>query len=1192
MNSVNDIHIKTHSEKKSSLHILLHCCFLFLFFQIVVLSSAQSVRTEISLNENWKTIANDENRNAFSGFENASFNDSKWKQVNVPHNWDAYDGYRRKLHGNRHGYAWYRKSFTLRTQPKEKRVFLFFEGVGSYATIWLNGKKIGEHPGGRTSFTLDVTNFIKYDAKNLLAVRADHPAGIKNLPWVCGGCSDERGFSEGSQPMGIFRPVHLVISNDLRIEPFGVHIWNDTTISKKSAKVFIETEIKNYGSKARNFLVKNKLVNGNGKTETEITSQQSVNPGKILTIKQQPPEISNPNLWSLKDPYLYTLVTEIHEGNQLIDQVKTSYGIRKIRWSVIKPGSSNQFYLNDEPVFINGIAEYEHLLGNSHAFGPEQIRSRALQIKAAGFNAFRDAHHPHNLLYQNYWDSLGLLLWTQMGAHVWYDSEAFRNNFKTLLKEWVKERRNNPSVVLWGLQNESKLPESFAKECTELIRELDPTASSQRLVTTCNGGSGTDWDVPQNWTGTYGGNPATYDADMKRQVLIGEYGAWRTIDLHTEGPFVQNGSFSEDRMTQLMEIKIKLAEEAKDSTSGHFMWLFTSHDNPGRVQGGEGFRELDRIGPVNYKGLLTPWEEPLDVYYLYRSNYAPKETEPMVYIVSHTWPDRWINPGNKSGIVVFSNCDEVELFNDVNDISLGKRKKAGKGSHFQWDDVNILYNVLYAVGYVNGKAVAKDYIVLRNLPESPRFNSFYIAAADILAPQKGYHYLYRINCGGPDYRDSDGNKWLADRKRKDPETWGSASWTDQFAGMPAYFASQRSTADPISGTKDWNLFQDFRYGRENLQYHFPVKDGEYLVELYFTEPWLGTCGGMNATGFRLFDVAINHKTVIQNLDIWKESGHDGALKKTVLVKITGGMMTISFPRIAAGQALISAIAIAATDNKLKAAASPLPVFNISGSRENREIRDWLSAGDEIYMNDHERFLSLDPLVYGAQWIKAENKLQKTDLNLVFNEDADLFLGLDSSIQTKPSWLNGFEKTGRFISTTSGNAYALFKKRFKKGTRLNLATGQDKLFPVIAIPANNMEPAYDLKTAMNYKAVNAVLAGPGIKPGKIDGKDRVIFEQPSPQNQIEWKISVGVADIYSLTISYNNPNNKILKGKLQILSADGTLMKEEQVEFTPTREGKNNYISTNTGSMINAGYYLVRLTAPDAAGLNVNAVDVQ
>jgi len=110
--------------------------------------------------------------------------------------------------------------------------------------------------------------------------------------------------------------------------------------------------------------------------------------------------------------------------------------------------------------------------------------------------------------------------------------------------------------------------------------------------------------------------------------LIGEYGAWRSLDLHTEGGFKQNGPLSEDRMVALMETKIRLAEQAKDSTCGQFFWLLTSHDNPGRVQGGEGLRDLDRIGPVNYKGLLTPWEEPTDAFYMFRSNYANPEKIP------------------------------------------------------------------------------------------------------------------------------------------------------------------------------------------------------------------------------------------------------------------------------------------------------------------------------------------------------------------------------------------------------------------------------------------------------------------------------------------------------------------------------------------------------------------------------------
>ena len=198
--------------------------FLIIFVNVY---SQNSIRDDILLNSQWRTAANDQNPNAFAGFETSLFNDQSWVVVDVPHNWDDYGGYRTEKHGNRHGYAWYRKSFTVDPNNNGKRLFLWFEGVGSYATVWLNGHEIGRHAGGRTSFTIDVTEFIRLNQPNMLALRADHPAGINDLPWVCGGCSPESGFSEGSQPMGIFRPVHLIITSPIRIEPFGVHIWNN-----------------------------------------------------------------------------------------------------------------------------------------------------------------------------------------------------------------------------------------------------------------------------------------------------------------------------------------------------------------------------------------------------------------------------------------------------------------------------------------------------------------------------------------------------------------------------------------------------------------------------------------------------------------------------------------------------------------------------------------------------------------------------------------------------------------------------------------------------------------------------------------------------------------------------------------------------------------------------------------------------
>ncbi|MBS1660456.1 MAG: DUF4982 domain-containing protein [Bacteroidetes bacterium] len=943
----------------------------------------------------------------------SSLEGGPWVKVNVPHNWDEYDGYRRLRHGNLHGTAMYRKYFWSDSLRKDRRSFLWFEGVGSYATVWVNGKKAGYHAGGRTSFTIDITEAL-LPGQNILEVRAEHPAFIKDLPWVCGGCSDDRGFSEGSQPLGIFRPVHLVETGLIRIEPFGVHVWNDTTCSR----VWVETEVEN----AKDVVVRQVLRDKEGREMVSGEARQGV---------RQQLMVVSPRLWSMEDPYLYTLVTEVVIRGKVVDRVETPYGIRRVQWT------EHGFLLNGKPIFINGIAEYEHRFGGSHAFEDAEIRARVAQLQGAGFNAFRDAHQPHNLRYQHYWDSLGILWWPQLSAHVWYDSPEFRRNFKANLIEWVKERRNSPSIVLWGLQNESKLPEDFARECTELIRQLDPTAVDQRRVTTCNGGQGTDWDVPQNWTGTYGGDPATYGADLKRQVLVGEYGGWRSLDLHGD---VQ---YSEDRLSGLMEQKIRLADSVKDQVAGHFAWLFNSHDNPGRVQSGEGRRPLDQIGPVNYKGLLTSWGEPADVYYVYRSNFVSAHKEPMVYIASHA-----------RGVTVYSNCEEVELFNDVREHSLGRRKRRGVGTHFQWDSVALRYNVLYAVGYVGGKEVAVDRVVLKDLEKAPHFDRLY-DGGEILGAAGGYNYLYRVNCGGLDYVDHQGNTWMADRHLKGGSggapagAWGSWSWTDGYDSLPAFFASQRRTDGPIGGTADWALFQDFRYGREKLGYSFPVQDGDYRVELYFVEPWWGRGGGLDARGMRLFDVAVNGATVIRDLDVFKEAGYSKALRKVVNVHVAGGVLNISFPRVAVGQAIISAVAVASLDGKVR----PAP-----GSTE------------------------------------------------------------------------------------------IFSEEVPRGTKL--------------------EPAYDSRPVTTYKTA----------AGRVSG------------DTTEWEMSVGVGDLYSLAIKYRWLAAGT--GKLEVRLLDGTLIKEEEVKLVTTAAGKWNYISTTTGTMINAGRYTVRLIARMPEGSKVDELQVQ
>ena len=723
--------------------------------------------------------------------------------INLPHNYDDYYGYRQLRHGNLHGSAEYQKVFTT-TKNENKRYFLQFEGIGTYATVTLNGHTYPKELVGRTVWTLDITDAL-CNGKNELKVLVDHPAMQTESSWVCGGCSSEWGFSEGSQPFGIFRPVSLIETDAVRIEPFGVHIWNNAACDS----VFIDTEIRNYTQQVQQIELVNKFTLASGKQVFRHAETVSLQAGESRVFHHAE-AVANVHRWSLDDPYLYALSTMIKRDGKTTDEMRTPFGIRSIQWPISSPTGDHRFFLNGQPVFINGTCEYEHILGNSHAFTPEQIRSRVKQITNAGFNAFREAHQPHNLLYQQLFDEQGILFWSQFSAHIWYDTPQFRENFKRLLVRWIKERRNSPSVILWGLQNESVLPKDFAEECSDIIRQLDPTCRDQRAITTCNGGEGTDWNVIQNWSGTYGGSAENYDNELKRpeQLLNGEYGAWRTIDLHGAE------KYSEESFTQLLETKARLAESVKDSVCGHFQWLFSSHDNPGRVQPDGALRRIDKIGPINYKGLTTIWEEPTPAYYMYKQRYAPQDS-------------------------------------------------------------------------VGCGVTAAD----RNI--------------DLVKGADSYHYLYRINCGGDAFKDEFGQQWQAD------DSIISHSWGQDF-GMHPYQASQRHITEDIRGTKSDELFQFFRFGRHRLWYDLPVPDGDYRIELYFVEPWHGKgCSEMDDyEGMRIFDVAINGETIVDDLDPWAEAGYLGAMKRVVNVNVKNGNLHISFPEVKAGQAIICGIAVA------------------------------------------------------------------------------------------------------------------------------------------------------------------------------------------------------------------------------------------------------------------------------------------
>lgn len=1020
------------------------------------------------------------------------FSDAAWTSVHVPHNWENYHGYAGVSHGNLHGTAWYRHAFSWDVDAGDAgaRLYAFFEGVGSYATVYCNGWRVGYHAGGRTTFTVDLTDALIAGA-NVLAVKAEHPEKIDDLPFVCGGCWGAPN-TEGSQPLGIFRPAWLERTGPVRVAPFGAHVLTPM-VSEQSARVETRTTLSNPGVVPHTVSLRQSVLDPEGRVVARGEKVVRVAARNEMTIALEFPEWAEPLLWSPESPALHRLRTELWVDDLLSHELETTFGLRWLEWPEIdapdadhnvvsadrrgelisngevprSPGNNGltdilmrtpgapaslapmgivvtqsgnthadwadlrvalnlrsntkapqpvrvfceiqneggtiffhqhrseliledgtgahvwtvpsihhphcweagdpylhrvlveirspegvlwersetcfgirpqgwdastplnlarpgyaappggespedawrerRLKLNGRPLFLNGTCEYETLLGCDHAFTDEQIAADVKMMHAAGFNAFRDAHHPHNLRYYDHWDRAGIVCWTQMGSHIWFDNERFRENYRQLVREWVMERRNHPSVIIWGIQNESSLPEDFAAELREIIRELDPTSPAWRIATTCNGGKGSDWNVPQEWSGTYGGN--CHDYDLKTAQMVGEYGAWRNFGVHTECDYAgDENDRSESWACAAMEIKLRLGEQARDQAIGHFHWAFNSFPNPGRSADNHEGPGNAMIGSINNKGLVTAWHQPSDLYHLFRSNYADAKVDPMVYIVSHTWPDRWKNPVPRK-IRVYSNCEAVELFNGVGRKSYGKKLHPGIGRHYVWGNVLPETSLLHAVGYRGGRVVAEDLIRLDYLPEDESVYRWVGA----MAPLSYEKALFRVNCGsGESSLDLAGGLWLADVAWSEQGSWGWESWGGQYENIPDDLASRGFTMTPVRGTALQEVYRTYRYGRQYLKYHFKTGPGCFRVRCHFTEPWFGVGGCVDVGGLRCFDVAVNGDVVERDLDIGlRAKGAHRALVREYAVEVPGDTLTLHFPFIRVNQALICGIEILA-----------------------------------------------------------------------------------------------------------------------------------------------------------------------------------------------------------------------------------------------------------------------------------------
>ena len=424
------------------------------------------------------------------GAELNSFDDSKWRKIDLPHDWSIED-----LKGTNSpfnvdaisqanggfttgGTGWYRKVFSISPQEKNKKILLQFDGVYMNATVWVNGHQLGIHPYGYTGFEYDITELIKFDGENMVAVEVKNE-GV-NSRWYAGS--------------GIYRHVWLNILEPIHTTQWGTFITTPI-VNKTTATVNIKTNIINETNADANISILTKITNTALKEVSSTGLKQQLK-AKASYEFNEDIIVKNPALWSCESPELYTAQTTIYIDGKLISTEINTFGIRAISFDV-----TNGFQLNGKTVKLKGGC-FHNDNGPLGAKAYDRAEERKVELlKASGYNAIRCTHNPPSAAFLTACDKLGMLIIDE-AFDMWnygknpYDYHLyFKDWWKKDIDAMVKRDRNHPSIIMWSVGNEiTERGNSEGVATAKLLSDYIKTLDKTRAITSAINGLNEDKD--------------------------------------------------------------------------------------------------------------------------------------------------------------------------------------------------------------------------------------------------------------------------------------------------------------------------------------------------------------------------------------------------------------------------------------------------------------------------------------------------------------------------------------------------------------------------------------------------------------------------------------------------------------------------------------------------------------------------
>jgi beta-galactosidase len=692
------------------------------------------------IDEGWRFSLNDT-----AGADAAAFDDSRWRVVDLPHDWSIEHSFvQDALTGGGGGYlptgvGWYRKHLAFPTALKGRVAWIEFEGVYQNSDVWVNGHHLGHYPNGYMSFVYELTNYIK-QGDNIIAVRVDNSR------------QPNTRYYSGS---GIYRHVWLTTAGPVHIPEWGTYV-TCPEVDPVRALVLIRTKIQDNRSGAQKgvqkgaetgLILRSTLLGPNGK---EVVQMESAI-GDSAELEQKI-SLSSPKVWSLEDPILYSLRSEIVSGGKTLDETSTPFGIRMIRYS-----ADSGFFLNDKHVKMNGVCLH-HDAGSVGSAVPEAVWARRLQVlKEMGCNAIRSSHGPVAPAFLDLCDRMGFLVMDEFldewkSAKVKYGySNYFDEWSQKDLESFICRDRNHPSIIMWSAGNEigeQKQPNGVdvLRPLIEAFHREDPT----RPVTTGNDDIAADNGSATlpflNMLDIVGYNYV--DRWHERRELFysidrHDHPGWKMVGTESVSiPGVRGNYYGGNFNGRSFQIDSSVVRSVNMPALIRVeqLWKFVyTHDY---VIGDFMWTGIDYLGEARWparsasSGVIDLCGFPKDAFYFYQSRWTEK---PMIHLFPHwNWKGK---EGQIIPVLVYTNCDTVEL--SVNGKSWGLKalefpRQGNSGSwnryknppvyattgdlHLSWD-VPYTPGVLRVVGRKGGRVACEEEVRTTGEPAAIRLSA-------------------------------------------------------------------------------------------------------------------------------------------------------------------------------------------------------------------------------------------------------------------------------------------------------------------------------------------------------------------------------------------------------------------------------------------------------------------------------------